>query len=245
VCGRTTSTFPTDTLARLLDIDEVDAPELPISWNVAPTQPIYAVATSSNGARKLRALRWGLLPSWARDPRIGARLINARSETLVQRPAFRSLVGTRRALLPVSGFYEWRRPEPGSPAPKQPFYFHRADGEPLVFAGLWDLWHDAEGRPLRSCTIITVAANKTMGPVHHRMPVVLPRGTWDAWLRPEPLSRALLNELLVPAPDDLLDVDPVGSAVNSARNDGPQLLVPVSLPNFPYAPHDVSLGSSR
>jgi putative SOS response-associated peptidase YedK len=140
VCGRTTSTFRTDTLARLLDIDEVDAPELPISWNVAPTQPIYAVATSSNGARKLRALRWGLLPSWARDPRIGARLINARSETLVQRPAFRSLVGTRRALLPVSGFYEWRRPEPGSPAPKQPFYFHRADGEPLVFAGLWDLW---------------------------------------------------------------------------------------------------------
>jgi putative SOS response-associated peptidase YedK len=147
-----------------------DSPELPISWNVAPTQPVYAVATSSSGTRKLRALRWGLVPSWTRDPRIAARLINARSETLGQRPAFRSLVSTRRALLPVSGFYEWRRPDPGGSSLKQPFYFQRADGKPLVFAGLWDLWLDAQGRPLRSCTILTVAANKTMAPVHHRMP---------------------------------------------------------------------------
>jgi putative SOS response-associated peptidase YedK len=98
---------------------------------------------------------------------------------------------------------------------------------------LWDLWNDAEGRPLRSCAIITTAANKTMAPVHHRMPVVLPRSTWDEWLRPWPLAPARLDELLVPASDDLLDVHPVGSAVNSARNDGPQLLVPVSLPNYP------------
>jgi hypothetical protein len=145
---------------------------LPISRNVAPTQPIYAVATSLSGARKLRALRWGLVPRWAKDPRVDARLINARSETLTKRAAFRSLVSTRRALLPASGFYEWRRPEPGTSSLKQPFYFHRADGAPLVFAGLWDLWLDAEGRPLRSCTIITTAANKTMAPVHHRMPVV-------------------------------------------------------------------------
>jgi putative SOS response-associated peptidase YedK len=223
VCGRTTSTTPRDTLAQLLDVDEVDAPELPISWNVAPTQPIYAVATSSNGNRKLRALRWGLVPSWAKDPRIGAKLINARSETLAQRPAFRPLVSTRRALLPVSGFYEWRRPDTSAPASKQPFYFHSADDEPLVFAALWDLWLDAEGRPLRSCTIITTAANKTMAPVHHRMPVILPRGVWDEWLRPGPLGRARLNELLAPAPDDLLDLHPVGSAVNSARNDDPEL----------------------
>jgi len=188
VCGRTSSTAPRDTLARLLDVEEVDAPELPISWNVAPTQPVYAVATSSSGMRKLRALRWGLVPSWAKDPRIGARLINARSETLTKRPAFASLISTRRALLPFSGFYEWRRPEPGPPASKQPFYFHGADGQPLVFAGLWDLWLDAEGRPIRSCTIIMTSANKTMAPVHHRMPVVLPRGAWDEWLRPGPLA---------------------------------------------------------
>jgi putative SOS response-associated peptidase YedK len=140
VCGRTTSTTPRDTLAQLLDVDEVDTPELPISWNVAPTQPVYAVATSSSGTRKLRALRWGLVPSWTQDPRIGAKLINARSDTLAQRPAFRPNVSTRRALLPVSGFYEWRRPQPGNSSLKQPFYFHRADDEPLVFAGLWDLW---------------------------------------------------------------------------------------------------------
>jgi putative SOS response-associated peptidase YedK len=232
VCGRAASTTPRDALARLLDVDEVDAPELPISWNVAPTQPVYAVATSSTRARKLRALRWGVVPSWAKDPRIGARLINARSETLTKRPAFRSLVSTRRLLLPASGFYEWRRPEPGSAARKQPYYFHQAGGEPLVFAGLWDQWLDAEGRPLRSCTIITTAANKTMAPVHHRMPVVLPPGAWDEWLRPGPLGRTRLNELLAPAPDDLLDMYPVGIAVKSARNDGPQLLVPGTSPSF-------------
>jgi putative SOS response-associated peptidase YedK len=105
MCGRTTSTAPRDTLARLLDVDEVDTPELPISWNVAPTQPVYAVATSSTVSRKVPALRWGLVPSWANDPRIGARLINARSETLTKRPAYRSLITARRALVPVSGFY--------------------------------------------------------------------------------------------------------------------------------------------
>ena len=173
VCGRTSSTTPRDTLARLLDAEEVDAPELPISWNVAPTQPIYALAISSSGTRKLRALRWGLIPSWAKDPRIGTRLINARAETLTKKPAYRSIISTRRALVTVSGFYEWRRPAPGSPFGKQPFYFHRADDEPLVFAGLWDLWLDAQGQPLRSCTIITTSANKTMAPVHHRMPAVL------------------------------------------------------------------------
>ena len=113
VCGRTTSTMSRDTLAELLNVDEVDAPELPISWNVAPTQPVYAAALSSTGARRLTALRWGLVPNWAKDPRIGARLINARSETLDTRPAFRSLIRTHRALVPVSGFYEWRHPRPG------------------------------------------------------------------------------------------------------------------------------------
>jgi putative SOS response-associated peptidase YedK len=217
----------------LLDVHEVEAPELPISWNVAPTQPVYAVATSSRGATKLRALRWGLVPSWAKDPRIGGRLINARAETLTNRPAYRSLITTRRALLPFSGFYEWSRPEPGAPGLKQPFYFRRIDGLPLVFAGLWDMWLDAGGRPLRSCTIITTIANETMAHVHHRMPVILPPGVWDEWLRPERLGRARLDELLVPAPDDLLAVHPVTSAVNNARNDGPQLLVPVTLPDFP------------
>jgi putative SOS response-associated peptidase YedK len=228
VCGRTTSTIPRDALARLLEVDEVDTPELPISWNVAPTRPVYAVATSSGGSRKLRALRWGLVPNWAKDPRAGAKMINARSETLTKRPAFRSLISTRRALLPVSGFYEWRRSQSSGPTPKQPFYFHRADGEALVFAGLWDIWYDAESRPLRSCTIITTTANETMAPVHHRMPVVLAQEAWDEWLHPGPLGAGRLDELLAPAPDDLLAIHPVGITVNDARNDGAELITPTT-----------------
>ncbi len=228
MCGRATSTTARDTLARLLDVEQVVAPELPFSWNVAPTQPVYAVATSSGGARKLRALRWGLVPSWAKDQRIGVRLINARSETLTTRPAFSSLIRTRRALVTVSGFYEWRRPAPGLPSGKQPFYFHRCDRQPLVFAGLWDIWHDAEGQPLRSCTILTTAANKTMVPVHHRMPVVLPQSAWDEWLCPGPLARTRLDELLAPGPDELLQASPVSAAVNDTRTDGPELIVPLA-----------------
>ena len=224
MCGRTTSTIPRDTLARVLEVDEVEAPELPISWNVAPTQPVYTVAVSSGGARRLRALRWGLVPSWAKDPRAGGRLINARSETLAKRPAFRPLLRARRALVPVSGFYEWRRPQPGQAAGNQPFYFHSVDDEPLVLAGLWDLWRDAQGAALRTCTIITTAANRTMAPVHHRMPVVVGRDDWQEWLRPEPLRPGRLEELLAPAPEGLLDAYPVGTAVNKASNDGPQLL---------------------
>ena len=230
MCGRTTSTASRDTLARLLEVDEVEAPELPISWNVAPTQPVYAVAVSSGGARTLRVLRWGLVPSWARGPRTGARLINARSETLAKKPAFRTLIKARRALVPVSGFYEWRRPEPGGRGAAQPFYFRRADGEPLVLAGLWDLWTDAERRPLCTCTIITTRANQTMAPIHHRMPVALAPEVWDEWLSPGPLPAGRQAELLAPAPDDLLTVHPVGHAVNSARHDGPELTVPTAFP---------------
>jgi putative SOS response-associated peptidase YedK len=224
-----TATTPKDTLARLLDVDEVDTPDLPISWNVAPTQPVYLVATSSGGARRLRALRWGLVPSWAEDPRTGGRLINARAETLSRKPAFRALVDRRRALVPVSGFYEWRRPTPENGNVKQPFYFHRPDGGLLVFAGLWDLWLDAEQRPLRSCTVITTMANKTMAPVHHRMPVVLSEHTWDEWLQPGPLRPGRLAELLVPAPEESLDAYPVGEEVNKAGNDGPELIEPRAL----------------
>ncbi len=224
MCGRTTSTISRDTLARVLEVDEVQAPELPISWNVAPTQAVYAVAVSSGGARRLRAVRWGLVPSWAKDPRAGNRLINARAETLAQKPALRPLLSARRALVPVTGFYEWRRPQPGEAPGKQPFYFHAADGAPVVLAGLWDVWRDAEGAALRTCTIITTAANRTMAPVHHRMPVVVAHDNWQEWLRPEPLRPGRLEELLVPAPEGILDAYPVGTAVNKASNDGPHLL---------------------
>jgi len=237
VCGRTTSTVPRDTLADLLNVDEVDAPELPPSWNVAPTQPMYTAATTSTGARKLRALRWGLVPNWGKGPRTGGQLINARSETLHKRPAFRSLLGSHRAIVPVSGFYEWRQPEPGTEGAKQPFYFYHAGGGPLAFAGLWDIWSDGEGQPLRSCTIITTAANETVAPVHNRMPVVLSPEDWDEWLGPGQLPVKRLGELLAPAPAGLLAFHAVGRAVNKALNDGPELILPVTTPSllFPAA----------
>ena len=170
-------------------------------------------------------------PAWPRS-----RLINARAETLHDRPAYRSLVGSRRALLPFSAFYEWRRPGPGGPSTKQPFYFYRPDGDPLVFAGLWDIWHDAEGEPLRTCAIITTTANNTLATVHQRMPVLLPPGAWDEWLKPGPLSPERLADLLVPAPDDLLAGYPVSQAVNSALQDGPELIEPLACPDLPATP---------
>jgi putative SOS response-associated peptidase YedK len=225
-----TATIPKDRLGRLLDADDSDAPDLPPSWNVAPTQPAYAVASSLSGVRRLRVLHWGLVPNWSQGPAIGAKLINARAETVSGKPAFRSLVERHRALVPVSGFYEWRRPGVNGDGSKQPFYFRRPDGGPLVFAGLWDLWKDAESRPLRSFTIITTAANQTMAPVHHRMPAVLLPPDWDEWLHPGPLRKGRLADLLVPAPEDALEAYPVGSGVNKSANDGPELIEPAVVP---------------
>jgi putative SOS response-associated peptidase YedK len=210
----------------MLDVDQVDAAELPSRWNVAPTQPVYAVLHDRRGARSLTALRWGLIPHWATDARIGSRLINARGETAAQRPAFRDAMRARRAALVFDGFYEWRRPAPGQKGPAQPFYFHRADGQPLVLAGLWETWRDGEGRPVQTCAIVTTSANATMAPVHHRMPVILSPGSWADWLSPSPMAPHELGETLVPAPDDVLAAHPVAATVNDVRNDGPELVLP-------------------
>ena len=227
MCGRTASALSRDEAAHLLDVDQVDAPELPKRWNVAPTQELYVAAITSDGSRKLRALRWGLVPSWADDPTIGSRLINARAETLTSKPAFRPLINRRRALIAVSGFYERRRAEPGDKGRRQPYYFHGPSGEPLVFAGLWDIWYDAEGRALRTFTIITTEANNAVTAVHHRMPVILIPGAWEEWLSPASLSAHRLEALLAPAPDDRLSFHRVGTAVNSTKNDGPELVLPL------------------
>lgn len=228
MCGRTASALSRDEAAHLLDVAQVDAPELPKRWNVAPTQDLYVAATTSEGTRKLRALRWGLVPSWADDPTIGSRLINARAETLTTKPAFRPLINRRRALIAVSGFYEWRRAEPGDKGRGRPHYFHGGSGEPLVFAGLWDIWYDAEGRALRTFTIITTKANRTVARVHHRMPAILSPGRWEEWLSPVSLSAQRLEALLAPASDDLLSFHAVGTAVNSTKNDGPSLVLPLA-----------------
>lgn len=223
VCGRTTNTLPRDQLAQWLDVALVEAPELPVSWNVAPTQPIYVMGAGPDGPRKLKAFRWGLVPSWSKDPR--SAFINARAETLSEKPAFRSLLRSKRAIVPISGFYEWYRPPGEEKAAKRPVYFRAADGAPLAVAALWDVWRDARGKELRTVALVTTEANDTMRPVHHRMPAILAAPAWDEWLHRGPLKMGRRAELLVPAPDGLLDRWEVGPAVNSVNNDGPELVV--------------------
>jgi len=182
--------------------------------------PLYAIALGRDDQRELRALRWGLVPSWAKSPAIGARLVNARSEEVQGKAAFRHAIRTGRVLVPVSGFYEWRR--------GVPFYFSRADGAPLALAGLGETWHGDHGPPLQTCTLLTTRANAVVATVHDRMPVVLAPGDWEEWLCRQALEPGRLDLLLAPAQDGHLCCRRVGSAVNNVRNDSPDLVLPVT-----------------
>jgi putative SOS response-associated peptidase YedK len=229
MCGRYTSTTPASRLAETFHVDEVRVEELPIRYNVAPTQPVYAVAESSGpvGQRLLGALRWGLVPPWAADPGVGARMINARAEGIDRRSAFREALARRRCIIPADAFYEWERPAAGRP---RPWAFARADGRPMAFAGLWESWRGAgasrPGEALRTCTIVTAAANEVVAPVHPRMPVILSPDAWDAWLDPSARDVTAAMALLVPPPADGLRAWTVSSLVNHAANEGPELLEP-------------------
>ena len=231
MCGRYVSATPPDELARYFG---AQAPEpdrtLEPNHNVAPTQAVHAVRESA-GVRNLDALRWGLVPFWAKDPKIGSRMINARAETVATKNAFRRSLTKRRCIIPADGFYEWRRLE-GSKR-KQPMYIRRPDSEPFAFAGLWDVWRDhnnldAEGEPreLHSCTIITCAANEAMAEIHDRMPVMLPPGAWDFWLDPANTDAEAAAGLLLPAPPSLIRMHPVSTDVNNVRNNGAHLIEP-------------------
>ena len=223
MCGRYVAATPPDQLAELFGVTDVRAGDLGPRWNVAPTMDVYAVAEGSNGERRLGAFRWGLVPWFAGDPGGGAKMINARAETVAQKPAFRRALERRRCLLPADGFYEWLRTE----KQRLPQLFTAADGSILAFAGLWEVWHpedDPDGEPLRTCTIITTRANGTMRPIHDRMPVVLPQQAWDRWLDRSPARAAELADLLEPPPDDLLVSRPVSVRVNNVKNDGADLL---------------------
>lgn len=228
MCGRYTSTTPPADLAAYFHVDEtvIDEP-LGERYNVAPTDPVYGVAASKDGSvRRLGTFRWGLVPFWAKDLSVGARLINARAETVLDKPAFRRPLERRRCIIPADGFYEWEAV--GGSKKKQPWYIRRRDGDVLAFAGLWDVWHPGEGPDGRvvSCTIITTDANDAVRPLHDRMPVVLPPHEWDPWLDPHFDEMGALRSLLVPAPSELFELVRVSTAVNDVRNDGPQLLDP-------------------
>ncbi len=235
MCGRFVSTSTADHIAEFFGAT-LEAEPLPANHNVAPTNDIYAVLGTPDGPPKLSVVHWGLVPSWAKDVKVGQRMINARAETLAEKPAFKPLFASRRCIVPMDGFYEWMPGRPDGPLTKAgkpaklPVHVRRRDGEPLAVAGLWAAWRDPDADPdapwLHSATVITTAANGTMRPIHDRMPVILPSEVWAEWLDPANRDREHLQRLLVPAADDLLVTAEVSILVNDVRNKGPELLDP-------------------
>jgi putative SOS response-associated peptidase YedK len=252
MCGRYASSRRPEDLVEEFEIDRVEVPEtLPPDYNVAPTKQVYAVVQrpadkgsrddASDGGegrsqRQLRAVRWGLVPFWAKDPSVGNKMINARMETVHEKPAYRRPFASRRCLLPADGYYEWyateQRTRAGKPV-KQPFFIHPADGGVLAMAGLYEIWRDptrADDDPQRflwSCTVITTSAEDAVGHIHDRMPLMVQRERWAEWLDPAAGDADDLKRLLVPAAPGRLEAYPVSTAVNSVRNNGPELLEPL------------------
>jgi putative SOS response-associated peptidase YedK len=223
MCGRFTLRTPATVLIEQFDLDVRADRQLALfepRYNIAPTQDVVAVRSDSAGVRTASPLRWGLLPSWSKGVASGAPMINARSETLAEKPAFRSAYRSRRCLIPADGFYEWQQAAGGAKAKKQPFYIHRPDGQPFAFAGLWEHRRDpASELSIESCTIVTTAANKALSELHDRMPVILALNDYSLWLDTKVTEPAQLQHLLSPAPEDELVADPVSTHVNRVAND--------------------------
>ena len=222
MCGRYTLTV---SLPDLVDVFDVPPPAFHYGprYNIAPTQDAPVVAQDSRG-RRMGLLHWGLVPSWAQDPGMGGRLINARSETVAQKPAFRQAFRGRRCLVPADGFYEWKEEgAPGGKASKRPYWIHRGAGELFAFAGLWERWAPPEGDPLHTFTILTAEAAETIRDIHPRMPLILHPSSWDRWLHPETAPEELQGLLKPHVPEDLRAY-PVSTVVNSPRNDGPECI---------------------
>ena len=199
-------------------------PPLSPRYNIAPSQPVAAVRAAPTGAgRELALLRWGLIPSWSKDPAIGNRLINARAETAREKPSFRNAFRRHRCLIPASGFYEWQRQERG----KQPYFVRMRDGRPFAFAGLWDRWESADEGSVETCTILTTAPNAVLAPIHDRMPVILPRAEYARWLDPSLRDTDSLAPLLVPFPPEDMLAFPVSSRVNPPTTDDEKCIAPL------------------
>ncbi|HEX4819362.1 MAG TPA: SOS response-associated peptidase [Acidimicrobiales bacterium] len=232
MCGRFVSSSPPDELAKYFDVDAVAEQVIEPSYNVAPSQDVYVVV-ESGGSRRLDAFRWGLVPFWAKDPATGYKMINARAESVTDKNAYKRAFQKRRCIIPADGFFEWKK-IPGQKA-KQPYFIHRSDGEPMAFAGLWEVWRPADdedrtSEPLRTCTIITGEPNEKVADIHDRMPVMLPPSAWAEWLDPENDDVETLGKFLVPAPATLYALHPVTRAVNNVQEKGPELIDPAEEP---------------
>ena len=191
-------------------------------YNIAPSQPVLAIPNDERSAADF--FIWGLIPMWAKDPSIGARLINARSETLAEKPSFRGSFKYKRCLILADGFYEWKTV--AGKKTKIPYYIHLNDRRPFAFAGLWDSWESPDGSNLKTCTIITTEPNELMATLHNRMPAILHPRDYAKWLDPSPQTPESLLPLLKPYPDDAMTAYPVSTLVNKPENDSPELIVP-------------------
>jgi putative SOS response-associated peptidase YedK len=258
MCGRYAASKDPDALVEEFEVQEslVEQPVGP-DYNVAPTKPVYVVMErrhkgagkspddeAAEPSRQLRVARWGLVPSWAKDPKIGSRMINARMETVGEKPAYRRAFAARRCLLPADGFYEWYTPsQPAQGEPptrsgkprKQPFFIHPEDGSTMAMAGLYEWWHDpGKDRDdpdgwLLSTVVITTEASDAVGRIHDRMPLVVTREDWQQWLDPDLSDAATVQSLLTPATSQRLGAYPVSTRVNDVRHNGPELVEPLPL----------------
>ena len=222
MCGRFSLTAGDRDIAAEWD---VQVPfDIPPRYNIAPTQPV--VALLDDGERRVEQFQWGLIPHWAKAPKIGAKMINARAETLFDKPAFRVPARRQRCLVLADGFYEWQKSNGG---PKVPHYVRLKSGRPFGFAGLWETWQpDEDAESLFSCTIVTTEPNELMTPIHNRMPVIVRKDLEDVWLDPELRDPETLRTVLRPYPDEELAAYPVSTRVNKPANDRPECIEPVS-----------------
>ena len=221
MCGRYTLTVDHSVLAELFEIEPLT--ELEPRYNIAPTQAVPIVRLDRHFNREWAMVRWGLVPSWAKEVGIASRLINARAETVAEKPSFRAAFKSRRCLVPADGFYEWAK-APGGKLPHHIRFSHRG---PFAFAGLWERWTRGDAGPVESCTILTTEANALIASLHHRMPVILPKRQYDEWLAGDPRSPEIAEALLVPHSGDGMEVVPVSTRVNSVANDDPRCLEPI------------------
>ncbi|MFD2740877.1 SOS response-associated peptidase [Sulfitobacter aestuarii] len=222
MCGRMAITLPPDAMAQLFGAAPANnLPSVP-NFNVCPTYDVHVIASKPDGGRQLRGMRWGLIPRWYRKPGDGPLLINARAETVAEKPAFRDAVRNRRALVLASGFFEWTKDGEGG---RDPWYITRRDGAPLAFAALWQEWRDSESNLTTSCAVITTAANAPMQAIHHRMPVIVESEDVPLWLGEEGKGAAPLMRAAAP---ELLHWHRVDRRVNSNRADGPELIAPLA-----------------
>jgi putative SOS response-associated peptidase YedK len=219
VCGRYASSANPDDLVSHFRVEEPPEEVLPPSYNVAPTDPVYAVM-ERHEHRVLKVVRWGLVPSWAKDPKGGARFINARRETVAEKPAFRAAYQRRRCLVPADGYFEWQQ----QGGHKQPYFLAARDRSPLAMAGLYEVWKGPDEALLWTCTVITTEAADELGHIHDRTPLLVPPEAWDRWLDPSVENPG--DDLLVPGTPGVLDAWPVPPAVGNVKNNGPELVEP-------------------